>query len=286
MNMKKKEIENIAKTIAKNYLSFSRKIFNDSNFSTKLQNLLNKYGDQEKIKSVIPSIVSFDKWKANNYESILKSVSSKSARRGLVVVNAFDVNRKSEFFKSISDFLTEFDLGSEWKNTLITLVTTGEFYPPNKNFYIGRVIYDKKRVMITLNPDTSLEDLAYSWNLIKGFQKYLWPDFKKTNFTKKSIAIFQRIVHMEVSRVVRADTENREKISFYDERFYNPSDLDKSELVINEIRAKRRLGGDRNAKPIKLKSRLTLKKIVGGNHKKGNRKNYNNLIQQRRRLGI
>lgn len=205
MKIKDKKIESLAKMIAKNYLVFCTRIFKDHDFSRELRALLNRYYDPAKTKSVIPSVLSFKIWNANNRELMIKSASPKFARKGLSIINTFDENKKSKFLHSISNFITEFNLGKEWRNTLITLITTGEFYPPNKNFYVGASIADEKRVVITLNPDTSLEDLVAEWNVIKKLQKFLWPDFKKTNLTNKSMTIFKNVFNIEMGRIVEAE---------------------------------------------------------------------------------
>jgi hypothetical protein len=284
--MKRRNVKNLAKTIVKNHIIFRKKIFFDVDFSDKLKLLMNKYHDAEKVKRIIYSIVSGREYVANNFQSTLESASAKFIKKGLATFERLSEDVRLDLSKSVSHFIAEFDLGKEWRDTLLILVTTGKFYPPHRNFHIGgSSAVDKKRVVITLNPDTSLEDLAADWDIIKRLQKFLWPNFKKTNITRQSIKNFDVSFKTEIMRIEEANKENRAKISSYDEKFYDPIDLKKSEKIINEYRAKRRASGeDRKAKPVKFKRQISYKKLNKIN--KGNRGSYNNLNQQRKRAKI
>jgi len=94
-----------------------------------------------------------------------------------------------ELKKDIDDFLHENNLGQEWSNTLADLIISWWFYPPTFNLYIKakRSENNKERITLTLNPDTSIDDITEAWGCIKKQQKELWPNFKRPNFSKASI---------------------------------------------------------------------------------------------------
>jgi hypothetical protein len=89
-----------------------------------------------------------------------------------------------DFYKDIDDFLKKYDFGYEWLNTIIDYVISLWLLPPLHNLDIQN---SNKRILLTLNPDTSLNDIREAWPRIKKEQKKLWPNFKIINFTKKSL---------------------------------------------------------------------------------------------------
>ena len=65
--------------------------------------------------------------------------------------------------------------------------------PPAYNLYIGEVgSKDRKRVQLTLNPDTSIDDIKEAMTLINKKKKELWPKFKRPNYSLKSHRNFMR----------------------------------------------------------------------------------------------
>jgi hypothetical protein len=133
--------------------------------------------------------------------------------------------RFSIFLKMIQAILTGYDFGEEWRDTFTTLTLTGVFCPPVLNFYVGktmlaispkdislkkiksrrprldpliakkirertggkRIMRSKPQLTLLLNSTTSMEDIENSRAELKMRQTELWPDFQKTNLTKKSL---------------------------------------------------------------------------------------------------
>ena len=271
--------EKIAKNSAKNLLVFRRKLFYNHNFSEKLKALFDEYGEKEKVSSVFVGLLTKENW-----EDVLNS--KQNHKDALNKVRGFSSRKILKFFGDVRGFIKEFDLGGEWEHTLITFIISKKFCPPWQNFDIDKNISrDRKRVVLILNPDTSLEDIEVFFDTIKNLQKKLLPDFKKTNLTQKSLKGFKKVFISEMVRIAEAEKENKEKISGYDEHFYKHDDIYGSEKTINKLRAKRRDAGENKKanNPVKFKSQLTLKEVSKKISGKNTKKEYQNFIQQRKR---
>lgn len=269
----------IAKNSAKNLLFFRRKLFYDNDFREKLEELFDEYNDKEKANSAFVRLLTKENWEDNIHSKQIHN-------EALDKVRDFGSEKAKNFLISVRNFMKEFDLGGELKHTLITFIVLGKFCPPWKNFDIDmKSSKEKKKVVLILNPDTSLEDIEVFFDTIKDLQKKLAPDFKKINMTKKSLGNFRKVFVSEMVRITEAEKENKEKITFYDKYLYKDDDIKGSEKIINKQRAKRRDAGENKKanKPIKFKSQLTLKEVSKKISGKNAGKEYQNLLQQRKR---
>ena len=85
-------------------------------------------------------------------------------------------------------WMDKLDFGPEWKDALVTLITTGILCPPIYTFHMEMIAAksdkksDKKLVKLILSPETSIDELRLAWKLqIQKMKTEGWPDFKKVN---------------------------------------------------------------------------------------------------------
>ena len=109
-------------------------------------------------------------------------------RRSLNDLMALPIDKAKECTVDIFWFLYQFDLGKEWFNSTLTLILKNWFFPADFNLFVTKTDkeIESQRVVLELNPDTSLEDIEFAWKYIQGKQKELWPGFKRTNYSKKT----------------------------------------------------------------------------------------------------
>lgn len=117
-----------------------------------------------------------------NYEEVrIKNKIAYSQR--LKFIKSLNKNELLGLERDINKFLNAFNLGREWFLTITDYIISLWLSPPIYNLDIR----DKnKRVMLILNPDTSVEDIEDAYWFIKERQKKLWPNFKRPNFSMKS----------------------------------------------------------------------------------------------------
>ncbi len=126
-------------------------------------------------------------WQYKDYKDVNTKRSIATSQRIKFLKSLKEKNKFEKFCDDIYDFLKKYDLSFEWSDSIIDLIVSAWFFPPFRNFDIlCRGAKNKKRVGLILNPDTSLEDIKDAWPEIKNKQKESWPNFKKTNVTKKS----------------------------------------------------------------------------------------------------
>lgn len=137
----------------------------------------------------------FDKWPSSYREKSLgyhreyrdlKKIKENNAlaykQRVKFIEDLDKEDRVSDFYNDINSLINKYDFGREWFLTVTDFIISDWFYPPHENLNVNE---DNKRVVLTLNPDTSLDDIEAIWPTIKEKQKKLWPNYKKTNFSKK-----------------------------------------------------------------------------------------------------
>jgi len=108
-------------------------------------------------------------------------------RKALLSVKKWPSKKGFEFLDEINRLLENSELGHEWQIPFIVLILQGWLFPPTRNMDMKRTGKENKgRVQLTINPDTSIEDIKGAWADVKRYQVKLWPKFQKTNFTKKS----------------------------------------------------------------------------------------------------
>jgi len=186
--------------------------------------------------------------------------------------------KKDEFLTEIRKFSNFFNLGEEWILPLATLVLRGILCPPLFNLKITSGVSDEKGwVYLELGPNTSLSDIELAWPEIKARQSALWPNFKKTNFTKKSFEHLREYLKIND----RSNLSEEEK---------NPN-LNNYELLVfkagqyNLLKTLRKESGEKT-KSLKPKTKKTYREIAKEiNPTKNNGREANRLAQLKRRLG-
>jgi hypothetical protein len=147
----------------------------------------------------------------------------KRFRESLLLIKSWSAKERDEFMGEIREILTHADLGEEWWLTIAVTVLQGWFFPPMDNFYMRSAgDIPKKRVVLELNPDTSIEDIKEAWATIKNRQKKLWPNFRRINLTTKSftnLAVYMKDLEERFLKSTRKDTVELED--------YTTTDIDR-----------------------------------------------------------
>jgi len=119
-----------------------------------------------------------------------------------------------------NDLLPRCGLGPEWCNAFLTTAVTGVPIVPDQSF-LTKASGKKGRqtVVITLSPETSIDEIREAWPEIKKQQKELWPNFEKVNFNKKSYLRLHDNLQYQIGK------KNRRNLSM-GEKFPNLSDYD------------------------------------------------------------
>ncbi len=171
------------KNLIKNWYIFLKLLRSNQWFLLDLRSLLLKWNPEYRAKKSLGHFARYQK-----YADLKKKNAEAYKIRMLFIEKLSEEKRVVEFMGDIENFLQRFDLGKEWVNSIADFIICGWFHPPTFNLYISEddQSKNKQRVVLTLNPDTSLKDVKEAWRTIKAAQKKLHPLFKKTNLTKKS----------------------------------------------------------------------------------------------------
>jgi hypothetical protein len=113
--------------------------------------------------------------------SIIHKNDAQALKQRIKFINNDD-DKISALTDDINSFIRKHGLGDEWFLTIADYLISRWLHVPEPNLCIKE---DDKRVILVLNPDTSLDDIKDIWLIIKKKQEKLWPDYKKTNFSKK-----------------------------------------------------------------------------------------------------
>jgi hypothetical protein len=104
----------------------------------------------------------------------------------------FSEEKLKEVFDDVSALLKKFDFGLEWKTPLITMLLRGKATVAVENFYIAEldetILPDSHRVILVLNPNTTLEEIKTGFTRISKEQniRNIGKQYKK--YTDKSLA--------------------------------------------------------------------------------------------------
>jgi len=203
------------KTLLKNGYIFFLKLLNfRKDFLIDLEKLQNKWPSKYRKKPLGFA------WDYKREEVIKKRKLAYSQR--IKFINSIKKKDKApDFYKDINDFLKKYDFGYEWFTSIINYVVSLWLFPPLYNLDIEN---SDKRVLITLNPDTSLDDIRAAWPKIKKKQKELWPNFKKINLTQKSF----KNLNIAIRDLEERYTKPKEETSYSGEgeEKYKLTDLD------------------------------------------------------------
>lgn len=177
----------LLETLTKNWYLFWYKAMSNGGFVRDLERIANM-DRLATVREDLPFLnpeISLIKWYSiypESYEKILDI--SKKIRTKMTLGHILEMN------EVIDAWMDKLDLGPEWKDSLITLITTGILCPPIYTFSVDTIPAkenkksDLKLVTITLSPETSIDELRIAWRLsIKKLKEDAWPNFKKVNLT-------------------------------------------------------------------------------------------------------
>lgn len=199
----------------KNRLLFYRKLRSDKMFFARLQILLEDYGGVKDDVLLWSFINPIEIYKPDSFRNQAILIG-----KAVKTISKWEHHKKNlRFFDDVESFLKKFNLGFEWKIPLIALILEHRICLPFHNFSIGT--NNDKRVVLTLNPDTSLDDLKYEFDYIKKRQKELQPNFKPINLTKDAFKRFYEVEFYDLAKIMEADIANRKQLTGYEERLYN-----------------------------------------------------------------
>lgn len=161
--------------------------------------------------------------------------------------------------KSFIDYLIQkMHLSPEWQDTFLILITKGVLCPPKFNLSVGATGTERYfcRVVLTLNPDTSLADIEDIWQYVRAEQKRLWPGYEAKSFTKGH---FLALISSADKSIISED-EKYALLNGYERKLLkgNDPELAKKEILRYRqnmrIEEKRREPIDRN---IRIKKKKT-----------------------------
>ena len=175
----------LLKTLARNYWLFWRKAKNNKGFFSELEEMAHM-GNLASVREELPfintdiSIIEAFAYYPMSHETILNI--GKKIKSQMTIGHIMDME------EMLDTWMDKLDFGPEWRETLVTLITTGILCPPIYTFHIDTVPAkksrksDQKLVRITLSPETSIDELRLAWKLqIQKMKHDSWPDFKKVN---------------------------------------------------------------------------------------------------------
>jgi hypothetical protein len=168
------------KTLLKNGFLFKEQLFTNNDFAASLKLLMDKWNPSFKNEK-LPVFC----WSYKDYKEVRKRNKIAYNRR-VNFINSLPEGRISEFQKDIFVFLDKFNFGKEWLNAIADFILSMWLYPPMFNLNTDDRAPEEKRLLLELNPDTSLDDIKEAWREINKQQKTLDPAFKKRYFTDKS----------------------------------------------------------------------------------------------------
>ncbi len=202
---------------------------------------------------------------------------------GRILVESLDLEDRHKITSFIDRWIAETESGEEWIGTILTFIMTGILCPPIQNFHMRRV---GKRIQLTLNPDTSIDDLRQEWPLIDKSISAAWPNFQKTNLTKNFNKMIQEYTDAVVAKKNVSDDFKFQGLSEFETILAKQAKDPKK--AISEYRGKRLLTQGAPRKPVLIKTKKTdrdvVKELYAPKSKKDENKKVNNLRQHLRRL--
>ena len=202
---------------------------------------------------------------------------------GLMLAHALDKETRNKIVAFINRFLSEAELGQEWFSPMLTYITAGIICPPYYNFHIQQ---EDKRITLTLNPDTSIDDLRNEWPMIDKAIHEAWPDFKKINLSSKFNEEIQEYLKAIKAKKNISDDFKYKDLSEFETILAKKSDDPRK--AVSDYRGKRLVAEGVPRKSVRIHSRKTdrdvVKELYGMKNRKLQTKKINALRQRKRRL--
>lgn len=211
----------LGRIFLKNGYLFSSKLLRKGVFFADLKKLFKKWPSSYRNVSINCA------WRYKNLKDI-KMQNDKMYRQRIEFIEKIEKSNKLlKFYDDINLFIKKHKLGEEWFLTMADYIISSWICPPFHNLDIRN---HKKRIVLELNPDTSLDDIKSVWGEIKKQQKELWPSFRKINFTKKSF----KNLSIVVLDMERKNNKDNKKVDLVEDKEYKISDLDIASEIWND----------------------------------------------------
>ena len=278
----------LLRTLARNWWLFWHKAWNNKGFFGDLEKLANE-GNLADVREELPfintdiSIIEAFAYYSKSHEIILKI--------GKKIKSRMSIGHIMKMEETLAHWMDKLDFGPEWKDALVTFITTGILCPPIYTFHVEMIRAksdrksDKKLVKLVLSPETSIDELRLAWKLqIQKMKTDGWPHFKKVNLAdglKKNL--------MEEVAVEKAKNNLTHEFMFPDlsemERQATRRDTD-PEVVKRktmEYRRKMRDVANVKVKPFRMRKKKTYSDIAEELHgvlKNKNKKKKASLLRQ------
>ena len=178
----------LLRTLARNWWLFWNKVWNNPRFLKDLEQIAN----MERLEGVREDLpfanteISMIEWYAHHPESYEKIL-----QIGRKIQSQMSIGHIVKMEEMLSIWMDKLDFGPEWKDTLMTFITTGILCPPIHTFHMemirakSDIKSDKRLVKIVLSPEASIDEIRLAWKLqIQKMKKEGWPDFGTKKLSK------------------------------------------------------------------------------------------------------
>lgn len=278
----------LLRTLARNWWLFWNKTWNNKEFFRDIEQIAN----MERLASIREDLpfpnteISMIEWYAHHPES-----HGKVLQIGRKMQSQMSIGYIINMEEMLSVWMDKLNFGPEWKDTLITFITTGILCPPIYTFHLEMIPAkndeksDKKLVKIVLSPETSIDEIRLAWRLnIQKMKKDGWPDFKTKNLSK---GLRDNIIEEVV--VEKSKSNLTHEFMFPDlsdmERRYTKHDTDPNVVKRKTMEYRRKMRDVANVKvkPFKMRSKKTYSDIaveLNGTLKNKDKKRKANLLRQ------
>ena len=253
----------LLKTLARNWWLFWHKAWNNKAFFRDLERMAN----MEKLASIREDLpfpnteILMINWYARHPES-----HEKILQIGRKIESQMSIGHIMNMEEMLSIWMDKLDFGPEWKDTLVTFITTGILCPPIYTFHFEMIRAkndrksDKRLVKIILSPETSIEEIRLVWKLqIQKMKDGGWLDFKKVNLTaglKKNlieeVAVYKAKNNLSTD-FKYPDLSQMETIKIRGKE-NDPKEVKK---IVTEYRRKMKQVENVSMKPLKVRSKKT-----------------------------
>lgn len=180
----------------------------------------------------------------------------------------------------IGRWIEQTELGKEWEGTLLTFITGGILCPPIHNFHMEK---KGKRVLITLNPDTSIEDIRNEWPDISREKKKAWPGFKKKSLSSNFNIVAKEYIESLKKNEVPDELKYHELTEYETFIAKKAPDLASAKRDVSKFRGKMLVIERKARKPMRIKTKKTDQDIAKELYRPKTRKEVAkkvNLIRQ------
>ncbi len=156
--------------------------------------------------------------------------------KSLHAVYRWKESREDEFLGHIDTLLRIYNLGKEWRATLIAYALKGILCPPVYNLHVDQErvpMFSQKnkdadkrfrrlgiRTILILNPDTSFKDIQDAWPEVKKLQERSWLKFKSANITTETKKQFRDLIKVNAAKKKISDKERIKELSFFEEQLF------------------------------------------------------------------